>query len=307
MMHLLGFPFTVAIAQLLLSESDQATVPNSVPPMLPNSPFLNAITSDIDSNSYDFRNVNPVDMNLVTSNPTVSTDQLPPELSPFTSNDLFSDETLKGSLQTGLDQYGSSCNSVSTTTSMKVRRDKICPAPGQSPIERFGHWINGGLDEIANPLLEGEPSEEDRNQDTTEGKNPKGTLSEEEEPDNDKIYQEDEEMINKFLNDHQEEEAFFITHEESAWQACAAFTPNRPKLLCCMGPPVSRASGVRKRDPVSGVDMKNCVLFFPLRPMCTKLNPPSHFCCLDLDFGVATPRGWLGRNCVRGLIDPFFQ
>lgn len=144
-MHSLGFTFLLfsgTIAQIPFSGFDAAAVPEIAPPTAPNSPSPIEFTPDIGSSSYDFSNTNSGHLDLVASYRTVQTDQLQTERSPFTtdvlssdldkgakesSNDMrtgfpFQPETLDADWQPGLDHFDRSCNSLSTTSSGKVRR-----------------------------------------------------------------------------------------------------------------------------------------------------------------------------------------
>ena len=297
--------FSIAIAQMLLSGSDSATVSDSVPPTLPNLPFPITTDHDISPNPHDSGNVDSVDMNLVASNPVVPTNKPPPETSSLTSKNLFSNtkvaqespngmgtessvppETLNLDLQTGLDHSDSSCDSVSTTPGRKVRRGWSCPLPGQSPIERFTRWT--GLDGIVNLLREGEPSE-----DKIQRQDPKGELSNEDVERNNKIKKDDEEIMSRLNNDLLSR---LWRSAAEAQQFCEIIHPTRPVPLCCLGPQLQPPTGLPKREEIP-VNMQNCVAFLAIRPYCDDL-PDSHYCCFLLDDSIETPWGYIGISCV---------
>lgn len=281
-MHSLGFPlllFYVAImAELVLTESDQANAAGLVPLTPPNnSPVPIPITPDFDFNSYDSGSMFPVDMNPVASTPTgvLSLDSKIAQEPSSDNTESSIEPAINDANKFDSDYSLSSCNSVSKTSSRKLRRDqaKQCvprepPGPPESP-------------------------------DTTQTQNPPGELT-------------DGQMRRIFQKDISEMQRLQIRPDDPYWQTpevnpCGRRNLDRPRSLCCLGPAYPRTAS-QKRDLASVVDVDNCLVYILIRPFCkSALGTRGHFCCHDLDLGRRTFRGYTGRDCVPMWINGRFD
>lgn len=177
-MHFLGFAFllfSVAIAQLPLPESIQASISDSGLPTFP-AP----ITPNIDSSDK---------MISVPSMPIVSTNQFMTDTSPVTfdllswdspiaqeeSNYMNPESSVELTLGANWDHSDPSCNSVSTTSGMKPR-GQPCGPPGTSVVHQLIH-----LPDWATQFLR-EKGPKGPKQGTSQRKNPKGGISPERPP-----------------------------------------------------------------------------------------------------------------------------
>lgn len=289
--------FSVAIAQLPLPESFQASIPESGLSMFP-AP----ITPNIGSSD---------NMISVPSIPIVSTNQFMPDTSLFTSEtppvklDLLSwDSTIAQEQSSYMDPESgmelatlgaNSCNSVSTTSGMKRRR-RPCGPPGTSVVHQSSH-----LPDWASQFLR----EKDPRRGTTQRKNPKGGLSPERPPvlspeevvRRDEIVRKDTAWRNEKLE----------LPEDPVWKSpptlkasCRkAFPDHREVPLCCLGPAEisTLPIGLKKRAELIGQDIQNCKGFLDFRPFCTEPGS-THYCCYHLDQDSPCPWGWTGLDCV---------
>lgn len=274
------------IAEQLPDESDQAGGSESLPL------FSFPITPDLGSGSYD-NNIVPVDIN-----PVASMGQFPSQTIPFWSNNIISSDSkiiaqepshdwgtestvgpdnLVANLQTGPDSSDPSCNSVSTTTDRKLRR-QMCSPPGDwIPLRE---WINRFLD-----LFRGHATEQD----------PEGAITEEEKKRNDLIWEEDGKEFDKRLTDPVDPSLWESLRKNR--KACSRANPKRPEPLCCLGPPVPRPYGQQKRAQNRGDDMQNCLLHLDWRPFCTRIGLACQYCCKYLDHRTSTFWGFIGHDC----------
>ncbi|MCJ1465600.1 hypothetical protein MMC07_004219 [Pseudocyphellaria aurata] len=294
-MSSLGFPlfmlFSIAFAQLLstglLGEAnvpDIESFPESDPSLFLNSPIKNSITSDVDTQSFNFDNIVPVNLNLVASIPSVSTDQFPSDISsldPQQPSIGVETTAIVAGVPTDLGKSQTSCDSDSTNPGAKLRREEgescLVPfKPSLPDLNEFIHWIlqfiNGDAQRNA----------------------PKGALTEKKKKD---IYDEDMAKYRPSLD-----------YKNPVWQSpqlnpCGMGNAWRTWSLCCLGPPRRRAvppvAPVRpqKRAVTPVIDMENCQLFDKKRPFCIVPGPAYQFCCHRLDPDQFNGYGYLGEDC----------
>lgn len=307
--------FHVAImAELVLTESDQANVAVLVPPTPPdNSPFPIPITPDFDLDSYDSGSMFPVDMNPVTSTPTgaLSLDSKIAQ----EPNNVNMESSIKPAINDAnkfdSDHSLSSCDSVSTTTGRKLRRDQAeqcvprespghpgSPVPSQSTVNGFLDQLKllfgGDSPQTDSPqtdsLQTDNPQTDNPQTDTTQTQKPKGELSE-------------GQMRRIYQIDMAEMQRLLIRPEDPYWQSpeanpCGRRNPDRPRSVCCLGPAYARTR-LNKRAVARVVDVENCMPYILIRPFCrSSLGTRGHFCCFKLDFSRRTFRGYMGLDCV---------
>lgn len=281
--------FSVAIAEEALTGPDQASVPEIMPPTLPDSPFPIALTPYNDFTSNDLKNVAP------DPNALLTTDQFSPETFSFKSdplssdlkiaqnpsnNDLGLESTVEPATlpQTDADHSDPSCNSVSTRRGRKLRRQEC------------GLWRNRVNDFINNLFDFGG---DDTQTQTTPRANPKGALSKEEVDENNRIGNADREDMEKLYN-NPADPAWWSSR--GAENACTLKTRNvRTHAACCLGPPITRLPSAQQKRAEPIVDMQNCVPFISVRTACLAVS--RQFCCFSLDMTIVQPWGYLGRDC----------
>lgn len=280
--------FSVAIAEQSLTGPDQASVPEIMPPTLPDSAFPIALTPYNDFTSNDLKNVDPDIPNAV-----LTTNQFSPETFSFKSdafssdlkiaqnpsnNDLGLESTVEPATlpQTDADHSDPSCNSVITTTGRKLRRQEC------------GLW-RYRVNDFINNLFGGD----DTQTQTTSRANPKGALSKEDVDENNRIWDADQEDMQK-LDNNPADPAWWSNR--GGENACTLKTRKaRTHAACCLGPPIIRLSSAQQKRAEPIVDMQNCVPFISVRTACLAVS--RQFCCFLLDMTIVQPWGYLGRDC----------
>ena len=295
---------SVAMADLLLPESDQASVPQFThldsPLPFPIAPFA-------DVNPDDFANVIPVDLNSVISTPIVQTDQFRPGKSPFKidhpsldsriaqtlSKDIETGSsvqpaTLGVNLETDRGHSDPSCNPVSRNAGKKTRRQH-CGAPRTSQTDYSPNLASAQFLEIAP---------------TQDGTHPKGALTPEEVERNHRIYKADRKKMIELFSDLLNPLWDSTAHADAA---CARTNSKRRTALCCLGgPPLSQPASLplprsrpQKRAETTVVNMQNCQRFLAARPFCIELGTTCQFCCQEFDHKTGNLWGWMGVDCVQ--------
>lgn len=281
MRHSLGFSFVwfsvVTIAEMLLTESDQARPPTSPN----NSPLPIQITPDIISfNSYDSGNIFPIDTNPVASTPNgiLSLDL---NIAREPSNDKTESNVEPATVDADPDHSLPSCNLVSATSGRKLRREQeeqcvpsATTVPFRTQMKNLIHQVFG--------LVGEDPSEND----TDQKENPPRPLTETEKK---RIHQEDKAW----------EEKNEIGADGPYWNPCLWRNPKRPNALCCLGPSQRRTELQKRAQPII-IDMKNCEVYFLPRPMCKDplIVHSGRYCCFRIDSFAPTGLGYMGLDCV---------
>lgn len=285
--------FSITVAQLLFPDADSANdagivpLPESAPSLIPNSPFQNSITSDVDAPSYNFDNMVPVNLNLAASIPAMSTDQFTPEitsLDPQQQSIGVETAAIGAGAPTDAENPQPQCNSDSPKPGRKMRRDgdfcALAPfVPSLPNIDGFLDWVSHLI-----------PGDVQRNA-------PKGALTEERKK---AIVEEDEKYKPS------------VDHNNLVWQTpvpdpCMLGNPlghpYRPWSLCCLGLPRIRAVApvqpLQRRDITARViDMENCKLYDVNRPFCSLPGPAYQLCCHNFNYQTRNEFGWLGEDCL---------
>lgn len=221
---------------------------------------------------------------LISSGPLKSSDDTGTE----SSVDLMDpmDPGTIANAQTDPDYSLTLCNSVSTTTGRKLRRQQggAC-LPGRTRINQSPY-----------PLVD--PSGDTTTSGSDQDTDSKQPLTPEEERRNDDISRRDK----MWMNERTEDQRIYVTKPSKEDQECRKNDPKRPKALCCVGPP-SLQRWLPKRDTTAG-DIENCLPEILGRPFCAEaadLNLPIYYCCARLDLRFWNRWGWLGRNCKQML------
>lgn len=272
--------FSVAtIAEMLLTESDQARPPTS----LKNSPLPIPITPDIinNFNSYGSGSIFPIDTNPVASTPNGILSLKSNMIAQEPSNDNTESNVEPATIDADPDHSLPSCNSVGAASGRKLRREQgeQC-VPGATSVP-FRTWTENIINNVFG--LVGEDSSEDH---TNQRENPPRVLTEEEKK---RIHQED-----KAWQDKNE-----VGADGLYWNPCLWTNPERPNALCCLGPSQLR-TGLQKRTQPNVIDMENCEVYFFPRPICKDplIVNSGRYCCFRIDFLAPTGLGYKGLDCV---------
>lgn len=236
--------FAVAImAELLLTESDPADVPEFVPTSPDNPPVPIPITPNIAFNSYDSGNTLPVDMNPVLASASTGIFSLDSTIRQEPSNDEMKSNIEPATLDAdtfGSDNSLSPCNSVGTASNKQLQR------------QQGGQCV---------PLVDEDPSDQ-----TNQGQKPKMGLTAEEIAD----------IVEK------ERVWIAPSPSDPYWNSPEAHPCDKkghPEPYCCLGPSKKRTWQPHRAETI--VDVDNCFYYLLPRPFCSLLINKwgGRYCC----------------------------